>query len=223
MTALELIDCLHVVSGGKEKAQSLFRKLGILKCYLRLLNDVYCSNSPPHSKSIASLIDLFSPNRAYSLLSFFARIARFCSLLVTSQVPGDWNQKLEKKVDDEKAVKAIGSAAGKNEKYVFNLLQDIPMIVSFFFCGILRTICHRRVLSKSSPKISQVMINQLATDAVESFKLLDTNTQDPHSSLMDESKKEELIIISRILLKYPLLSAESLYRKIGKLFLNNFI
>ena len=158
----------------KEKAQSLFRKLIILKCFLRLLNDVYCSNSLSHSKSIASLIDVFSPDRAYSLLSFFARIARVCSLewlILTSQVPEGWYKKPEKKEGDgnKKGVEGADSAAAKNTKFICTLLEDIPMDISSFFRGILKTICHRRVLSEGSRKISQVMIDQLARDAMESL------------------------------------------------------
>lgn len=115
---------------------------------------------------------MFSPERAYSLLSFFARIARVCSLewlILTSQVPEGWYKKPEKKDGERKDVEGADSAVGKNTKFICTLLEDIPMDISSFFRGILKTICHRRVLSEGSRKISQVMIDQLARDAMESL------------------------------------------------------
>ena len=159
----------------KNKAQALFRKLIVLKCYLRMLNDVYCSNSLSHSKSIASLLDIFSPERAYSLLSFFAKIARICTLewlLISGNVPEGWYKKSEKEKKESGEsykVEGVDSCAGKNTKYIYTLLDEIQSDISSFFRGILKTISHRRVLSESSRKKSQVMIDQISVDSIESL------------------------------------------------------
>ena len=82
----------------------------------------------------------------------------------------------------------------------------------------------RSVISGEVVVISGVMLPIPFTGdkALKSGFVKNTYLEAQHIKSLRECRKKEIIIISRVLLKFPLISAESIYEKIGKYILKDF-
>jgi E3 ubiquitin-protein ligase HUWE1 len=144
-------------------ASSVFRALITMKCYIRLLNDVFCSNSLAHSKCVSSLAELFAGEKNSQVLTQFAQLSQVCileRLMMTKEIPKEWYKPEEKDV-----LSSEDRSAAQNSKMLYHLLDDIPSDISILYRGIIKILSNRKVTTDSA-KTTALTLNSIISKAI---------------------------------------------------------
>ncbi|KAJ3313756.1 hypothetical protein HDV04_001560 [Boothiomyces sp. JEL0838] len=173
------------------EGSQLFHNLVGLKCYIRLLTDLFCSHALSHSKAINSIIATFTSSMGSKLIEMFGKLGRSCSLesfYFREKIPEHWIAGPDNMLEVFNKLSYEEKLSSRNAEYFLHLLLEIPKDILGVFKGILKIICTRKVSDTENRKHIQDIVDEIS-------KLLLKNLENPNL----ESEGKEIMYYNTIL------------------------
>ena len=148
------------------EAQKIFRYMVSLKCYVRLLNDIYCSGSLSHNKSFVSVVEMFKEiegvgESPVSVLKLFSNLEEFCTTQKHSLIE-KFSLKVCNPIDKKDCIpEGYEELPAKNARLLYPLVDEIPSDFISLMKGILKIVSNRKVTT-SQVASCQGIIDQIA-------------------------------------------------------------
>lgn len=169
------------------EASKVFRGLVAIKCYIVLLTNVFSSGTLPHTKSLSSIIEMFSASNDVRVIDLLSLVARICvreKFFVEDNVPKTWIESAEKKtaLDSVPLEDSCATISAKNAKLFYHLINEIPSDFMTLLKGLLKIVCSRRA-SPISYSGCQEVVYQIGESLTKSLEFESTLPEEIMSSL----------------------------------------
>ncbi|KAJ3321382.1 hypothetical protein HDV06_004367 [Boothiomyces sp. JEL0866] len=173
------------------EGSKLYHSLVGLKCYIRLLTDLFCTHALSHSKAINAIIATFTSPAGSRIIDMLGNLANTCALetlYLKDQIPDNWKIKSEINAEEFSKLSPTDKAASKNLEFFMFLLEEIPQDLLGVFKGIIKSICTRKISDTANRNSIQKIIDEISN-------LLLKNLQPSHL----RSKDKEIAYYNMIL------------------------